>query len=71
MIKTLIALSEEHMGRILIIKLTYKLLKNIRDCAFRIIGLKTVGARALVVNNNQVLLIKHMFKTAGVRLKGW
>jgi 8-oxo-dGTP pyrophosphatase MutT (NUDIX family) len=47
------------------INLAYKIIYKIRNCAFRVLGAKTVGARALVVNNGQVLLIKHTYQ------KGW
>ncbi|MBX9620904.1 MAG: NUDIX domain-containing protein [Alphaproteobacteria bacterium] len=45
--------------------LTFKIFHKIRNCAFRVFGVKTVGARALVVNNDQVLLIKHTYQ------RGW
>ncbi|MBL8676170.1 MAG: NUDIX domain-containing protein [Alphaproteobacteria bacterium] len=45
--------------------IAFKIFHKIRNCAFRAIGVKTVGARALVVNNDQVLLIKHTYQ------KGW
>ncbi|MBX9786090.1 MAG: NUDIX domain-containing protein [Alphaproteobacteria bacterium] len=45
--------------------LAYKIFHTTRNCAFRAIGVKTVGARALVVSNDQVLLIKHTYQ------KGW
>ena len=43
----------------------YKTINNIRNCAFRAIGAKTVGARALVIKNDEVLLVKHTYQ------KGW
>lgn len=43
----------------------YKIAHKIRNSAVRILGLKTVGARALVVDKDQVLLIKHTYQ------KGW
>lgn len=43
----------------------YKPLNALRNVAFRTIGAKTVGARALVVKNNEVLLVKHTYQ------KGW
>lgn len=45
--------------------LTFKIFHKVRNCVFRGFGVKTVGARALVVNNDQVLLIKHTYQ------KGW
>ena len=45
--------------------LTYKIFHKARNCAFRTLGVKTVGARALVVKNDQVLLIKHTYQ------RGW
>lgn len=43
----------------------YKPINYIRSCAFRAIGAKTVGARALVVKNDEVLLVRHTYQ------KGW
>lgn len=45
--------------------LTFKIFHRIRSYVFRVFGVKTVGARALVVNNDKVLLIKHTYQ------KGW
>jgi ADP-ribose pyrophosphatase YjhB (NUDIX family) len=45
--------------------LLYKILNFIRNFTYRIIGAKTVGARALVVKNNEVLLVRHTYQ------KGW
>lgn len=45
--------------------LLYKILNCIRNFTYRIIGAKTVGARALVVKNDEVLLVKHTYQ------KGW
>lgn len=45
--------------------LAFKIFHKIRKYAFRVLGVKTVGARALVVNNDQVLLIKHTYQ------RGW
>lgn len=49
----------------MIVNFFYKTLNMIRNWVFRAIGAKTVGARALVVKNDQVLLIKHTYQ------KGW
>jgi len=53
-----------------IINLTYKILHNIRNLLFRILSVKTVGARALVVNNDQVLLIKHTYQSGWYTIGG-
>lgn len=45
--------------------LAFKIFHKIRNCAFKVLAVKTVGARALVVNNDQVLLIKHTYQ------EGW
>ena len=45
--------------------LLYKIFNEIRNQLFRAIGAKTVGARALVIHNDQVLLVKHTYQ------KGW
>lgn len=45
--------------------LAFKIFHKIRNCVFRAFGVKTIGARALVVNNDQVLLIRHTYQ------KGW
>ena len=45
--------------------LVCKIFQKIRNCIFRVLGIRTVGARALVVNNDQALLIRHTYK------KGW
>lgn len=43
----------------------YKIFNRIKSFVFRAIGAKSVGARALVVKNDEVLLIKHTYQ------KGW
>lgn len=43
----------------------YKPLSALRNSVFRLIGAKTVGARALVIRDEQVLLVKHTYQ------KGW
>ncbi|MBA3814275.1 MAG: NUDIX domain-containing protein [Alphaproteobacteria bacterium] len=53
-----------------IINLTYKILHNIRNLVFRIFNVKTIGARALVVNNDQVLLIKHTYQSGWYTIGG-
>ena len=45
--------------------LVCKIFQKIRNCIFRVLGIRTVGARALVVNNDQALLIRHTYQ------KGW
>ncbi len=47
------------------INLAYKIVRSVRSFVLRILGAKTVGARALVVNHDQVLLIKHTYQ------RGW
>jgi len=49
----------------MIVKLLYKTLNVSRNFVFHILSTKTFGARALVVWNGQVLLIKHTYQ------KGW
>lgn len=56
--------------RKMIINLAYKISHKIRSCTFRVIGAKTVGARALVVNNDQVLLIKHTYQSGWCTIGG-
>jgi ADP-ribose pyrophosphatase YjhB (NUDIX family) len=46
-------------------KILYKLLNALRNILYRTIGVKTIGARALVVKNDEVLLVKHTYQ------KGW
>lgn len=43
----------------------YKIIQKARNQVFRVLGAKTVGARALVVQQGQVLLVKHTYQ------KGW
>ena len=49
----------------MLITLLYKIFNEIRNRLFRAVGAKTVGARALVIHNGQVLLVKHTYQ------KGW
>lgn len=49
----------------MIINLLYKIANTVRSCAFYLINAKTVGARALVIKNDEVLLVKHTYQ------KGW
>lgn len=49
----------------MITKLFYKCLHPLRNIAFQALGIKTMGARALVIKNNKTLLIKHTYQ------KGW
>ena len=43
----------------------FKIANKVRKFTVRIFGTKTLGARALVIDNDQVLLIKHTYQ------KGW
>jgi 8-oxo-dGTP pyrophosphatase MutT (NUDIX family) len=43
----------------------YKIVRTIKNGVLRMMNLKTVGARALVISQDQVLLIKHTYQ------KGW
>jgi 8-oxo-dGTP pyrophosphatase MutT (NUDIX family) len=49
----------------MIVRFLYKILNMSRNLVSHVISVKTVGARALVVRNDQVLLIKHTYQ------KGW
>lgn len=46
-------------------KFLYKPLYTIRNTIFKLIGAKTMGARALVIRNDEILLVKHTYQ------KGW
>jgi ADP-ribose pyrophosphatase YjhB (NUDIX family) len=43
----------------------FKPLNKIRSTIFQLIGAKTMGARALVIRNEEVLLVKHTYQ------RGW
>ncbi|MGV8949023.1 MAG: NUDIX domain-containing protein [Candidatus Paracaedibacter sp.] len=47
------------------LKFLYKFFYKVKNQLFRAVGAKTVGARALVVHNDQVLFVKHTYQ------KGW
>lgn len=49
----------------MLITLLYKIFNEIRNRLFRAVGAKTVGARALVIHDDQVLLVKHTYQ------RGW
>lgn len=54
----------------MIINFAYKILHKLRNCVFRILHLKTVGARALVINDDKVLLIKHTYQSGWYTIGG-
>lgn len=47
------------------LKFLYKVFYKVRSQLFRALGAKTMGARALVIHNDQVLFVKHTYQ------KGW
>ncbi len=49
----------------MIVKSFYTILHKVRNTLFSSLGAKTVGARALVIQNNQVLFVRHTYQ------KGW
>lgn len=51
-------------------KFLYKPLNAIRNALFRLIGAKTVGARALVIRDDQVLLVKHTYQNGWATIGG-
>lgn len=48
----------------------YKILHKLRSILFRAVGAKTVGARALVIQNDQVLFVKHTYQNGWCTIGG-
>ncbi len=53
-----------------LINLAYKTLSTIRNRVFMTFNVKTIGARALVIQDDKVLLIKHTYKNGWYTIGG-